>query len=195
MAPHRDRDQLSKEVPVLSGDAQDAVRRTQAGDGRAFGEVITAYERIVYTVALRMTGDRDEAQDVTQAVFVKAYRSIGDYDPRRRFFSWIYRITLNECIDQHRRKRPESQLDPEMVDPGETPEDRAERHERESIVQESLLKLTEDHREVIVLRHYLHRSYAEMSETLRLPESTVKSRLFEARQRLGTLLQARGIQS
>jgi len=179
----------------LSGDAPEAVRRAQAGDSRAFAEVIAAYERIVYTVALRMTGDRDEAEDVTQAVFVKTYRSIGDYDPRRRFFSWIYRITLNECIDQLRRKRPAAPLDPQMVDPGETPEDRAERQERESIVQEVMLKLTEEHREVIVLRHYLHRSYAEMSEALRLPESTVKSRLFEARQRLGSLLQQRGIHS
>jgi RNA polymerase sigma-70 factor (ECF subfamily) len=195
MALHRDHDQLSREVPVLSGDAPEAVRRAQAGDSRAFAEVIAAYERIVYTVALRMTGDRDEAEDVTQAVFVKTYRSIGDYDPRRRFFSWIYRITLNECIDQLRRKRPAAPLDPQMVDPGETPEDRAERQERESIVQEVMLKLTEEHREVIVLRHYLHRSYAEMSEALRLPESTVKSRLFEARQRLGSLLQQRGIHS
>ena len=179
----------------MSGDAQDAIRRSQAGDGRAFGEVVAVYERIVYTVALRMTGDRDEAQDLTQTVFVKAYRSLGEFDPRRRFFSWIYRITLNECIDALRKRRPEAPLDPEMVDPGETPDDRAERHERESLVQEMLLRLSEDHREVIVLRHYLQQSYAEMGEALRLPESTVKSRLFEARQRLGSLLRERGIQA
>ncbi len=171
----------------------DAVRRSQAGDGRAFGEVIAAYERIVYTVALRMTGDRDEARDLTQAVFVKVYRRLAEFDPRRRFFSWIYRITLNECIDRLRQRRPEGPLDPEMVDPGESPSDRTERHERENIVQEALLNLTEDHREVIVLRHYLQRSYAEMAEDLRLPESTVKSRLFEARQQLGHLLRRRGL--
>ena len=169
------------------------VLRCQAGEARAREELVTGYERIVYTLAYRMTGDREEARDITQAVFLKAFRGLGTFDPRRRFFSWIYRIAVNEVIDRLRSRRQEEALDESREDPADRPDVRAERREIAHAVQAALLELSEDDRQVLVLRHWLDRSLAEIGETLGIPDRTAKSRLFEARQRLGRILRRRGV--
>ena len=174
-------------------DENGLVRRCQSGDTRAFEDLVAAYERVIFTLALRMTGDREEARDITQIVFLKVYRGLPAFDARRRFFSWIYRIGINECIDRLRSRRPGETLDEQMQDPAASPEGDAMRREVAESVQAALLDLGEDDRQVLVLRHWLDRSYAEMSEALGVPETTVKSRLFEARQRLGRALKRRGV--
>lgn len=171
------------------------VTRCLAGDPRAFGELVAAYERVVYTLALRMTGNRETARDVTQQVFVKVHRGLASFDRRRRFFSWIYRIAVNECINERRSRRTHESLDERLVDPAPGQEEQAMRREVAEAVQAALQRLPESDREVLVLRHWLERSYAEISDALGLPESTVKSRLFEARQRLGRLLRTEGGQA
>jgi len=88
---------------------QAAVVRCLQGEARAFESIVDAYQRVLFNVALRMVNDRDDAQDVVQAAFVKAYEKLRTYDQRRKFFSWIYRITVNECLNHlARRRRPES---------------------------------------------------------------------------------------
>lgn len=168
--------------------------RCQAGEPRAWEDLVTLYERMVYTVALRMTGDREEARDVTQAVFLKVFRGLTTFDPRRRFFSWIYRIAVNESIDRRRSRRHEQALDESRVDPADRPDTHAERREIADSVQAALLELNEDDRQVLVLRHWLDRSHVEISEALGIPERTIKSRLHEARQRLGRILRRKGME-
>jgi RNA polymerase sigma-70 factor (ECF subfamily) len=174
-------------------DEGEVVRRSLAGDPRAREELVGIYERVVYTVAVRMTGDRDQARDITQTVFVKVFRALASFDPRRRFFSWIYRIAVHESIDWLRSRRHEELLDPSREDPGERPDERAERRERADQVQAALMEMGEDDRQLLVLRHWLDRSLAEIGETLGVPERTVKSRLFEARRRMGRILRRRGV--
>ena len=174
-------------------DERSLVLRCQAGEPRAHEELVTAYERIVYTLAFRMTGNREEARDITQAVFLKAFHGLDTFDPRRRFFSWIYRIAVNESIDRLRSRRQEEALDESREDPADRPDVRAERREIAHAVQAALLELSEDDRQVLVLRHWLDRSLAEIGETLGIPDRTAKSRLFEARQRLGRILRRRGV--
>jgi RNA polymerase sigma-70 factor (ECF subfamily) len=169
------------------------VLRCQAGDARASAELVSAYERVVYTLAYRMTGDREDARDVTQIVFLKAFRGLGAFDPRRRFFSWIYRIAINESIDRLRNRRPGEPLDEHHEDETDRPDIRAERREAADAVQRALLELSEDDRQVLVMRHWLDRSLAEIGESLGIPERTVKSRLFEARQRMGRRLRQWGV--
>jgi RNA polymerase sigma-70 factor, ECF subfamily len=178
---------------MAEADESALVLRCQAGEARACEELVTDYERIVYTVAYRMTGDREEARDVTQAVFLKAFRGLGTFDPRRRFFSWIYRIAVNEVIDRLRSRRQEEELDESREDPADRPDVRAERRDIAHAVQAALLELGEDDRQVLVLRHWLDRSLAEIGEALGIPDRTAKSRLFEARQRLGRILRRRGV--
>ena len=144
------------------------VRRCCNGDRRAFEALVVRYERPVYNAALRMLHDREEARDVAQTVFLKVYEHLGEYDPAHRFYSWIYRIALNESINTLQRRRPRAPL------------------------ASAIATLRDEYRAVIVLRHYLGCSYEDMASILGVPEKTVKSRLFSARQLLKTAMQARG---
>lgn len=170
---------------------QAAVVRCLQGEARAFGPIVDAYQRVLFNVALRMVNDRDDAQDVVQAAFVKAYEKLHTYDRRRKFFSWIYRITVNECLNHLARRRR-----PEPVDEGEyerSPDDALEQREVEAVIGAALLDLSVDNRGVIILRHFVHLSHREMSRVLEVPEKTVKSRLHTARKLLGELLAKRGV--
>lgn len=180
----------------LSQDRDDAalVKRSLAGEPAAFEALVSRHQRALFTVACRMLGNRDDASDALQASLLKAYQHLGSFDPRRRFFSWIYRIVVNECLNMLRARRPEDALNPEMPGPG-TPFDRMVDGERASRVQQALLALTPEARAVIVMRHFGELSYDEMADVLGVPSKTVKSRLYSARQRLGELLLGWGAES
>lgn len=163
------------------------VERTAAGEAAAFEVLVHRYERVLFSVALRMLGDYDDARDATQAAFVKAYRRIGGFDRRFRFFSWMYRILLNECLNTKRGRRLYEPLDPDLA-AGGGPLEALEAGERRRRVQRALMALPVEYREVVVLRHFAELSYDGIAATLGVPAKTVKSRLYTARQRLVELL-------
>lgn len=166
-----------------------AVRRCLDGDHAAFEAIVGRYQQVLFNVALRMLGDYEEARDAAQNTFVKAYEKLGTYDPQRRFFSWIYRILMNECLNL--RRRPAMHLLSEQIDEasaGGTAPDTVEAAERKRDVKHAILSLPPDYREVIVLRHFASLSYEEMSEAIGVPAKTVKSRLHSARQQLASEL-------
>lgn len=168
------------------------VRRCCDGDRRAFSTLVVRYEKPVYNAALRMLRNPEDARDVTQTVFLKAFEHLGDYDPKYRFYSWIYRIALNESINAlHRRTRLEP-VSGDEVDGAPGPEDVLDREQVGRGIEGALMALKPEYRSVIVLKHLLECSYGEMSEMLGLPEKTVKSRLFTARQLLRDALLANG---
>lgn len=171
------------------------VRRTLDGDTQAFGEVIEEYQTILFNVALRMTHDREDARDLVQTAFFKAYRGLHTWDPAHRFFSWIYRILINETLNLLRRRRPAEELDEGLPSHEPSPDTVAHRNQLEEQVGRALMMLTTEKREVIVLRHLQGQSYREMSETLGIPEKTVKSRLHDARRALGALLERQGVRA
>ena len=168
------------------------VRRGCNGDRRAFEALVVRYERPVYNAALRMLHDREEARDVAQTVFLKVYEHLGEYDPAHRFYSWIYRIALNESINTLQRRRPRASLDPDMAGDEPGPDDSVRQEQLEGGLARAIAALRDEYRAVIVLRHYLGCSYEDMASILGVPEKTVKSRLFSARQLLRTSMQARG---
>ena len=104
----------------VSQDAEDnvLVERCRNGDSAAFEPIVERYQRLLFTVALRMLGDHDEASDAAQNAFVKAYQKLDTFDQSRRFFSWIYRILLNECLNLRRDRHPHEQLTPELATVG-----------------------------------------------------------------------------
>jgi RNA polymerase sigma-70 factor (ECF subfamily) len=163
------------------------VRQTLTGQPEAFGTLITRYQKVMYTVALRMLGNPEDARDATQDAFVKAFQHLETFDTKHRFYSWMYRILVNECLNAARARRPEESLDADAQGAG-TPFDTALESERREHIQLALLHLTPEYRSVVVLRHFAGQSYGEIAETLSIPEKTVKSRLYSARQRLGELL-------
>lgn len=176
-------------------DDETLVQRCLLGDTEAFGELVSRYERPVFNVTLRMLRDRDEAQDATQNAFVKAWRNLGQYDRKRRFFSWIYRIAINEALNRSTRRKRTEPLGERLVDRGITPGESAERSERTDLVEQAVNQLSDTDREVIVLRHWLELSYDEIAEALHVPAKTVKSRLFAARARLGGILAGMGVEA
>ena len=131
--------------------------------------------------------------DATQAAFVKAYEKLHTFDFAHRFFSWIYRITLNEALSVVSRRRQVTDLDSHLPDSAAGPEQATSGKETGQIIQEVLTKLKPDHRVVVVLRHFEGLSYLEIGEVLGIPSKTVKSRLFTARQELRTALLDRGV--
>lgn len=168
------------------------VRDCQRGDREAMEALVRTFDRPVYHASFRMLGNRDDAADVTQTVFLKVFENIHRFDASYRLFSWVYRIAVNEAIDQlDRRKRdgPMPEAEPAAEDESQ---DRAAASQVSREVQAALMELQEDHRAVIVLRYFTECSYREIGEILRLPEKTVKSRLFTARQQLKCRLEQRG---
>jgi len=164
------------------------------GSNRAFETLVRKYERAVYNVALRMLGQPEDAEDVTQTVFVKAYEKLDTYDSAHQFFSWIYRIAINESINHSKRAKRIQEYESGMTPSLETAPDRSyDQGDLAEVVAGAIKELSIDYRIVIVLRHYHDFSYQEIAEILSVPEKTVKSRLFTARQRLKELLEARGI--
>jgi RNA polymerase sigma-70 factor, ECF subfamily len=172
---------------MADGDDTVQIALCLRGDASAFEPIVARHQKVLYNVAFRMLGDREDARDVTQAAFVKAWQHLASYDPSHRFFSWLYRIMVNESLNLIARRRRQVPLGSELPSP-ERADQLAEAGERTQRLRRALLALPRDSREVLVLRHFSELSYQEIAWTLGIPEKTVKSRLFTARQRLGELL-------
>ena len=174
-------------------DEAELVARSLEGDTRAYGRLIDAHQRVLYNLALRMVNDLEDAKDLTQIVFIKAYENLESFERGRKFFSWIYRIMVNESLNLIARRRSTEPLDEEMETSERGPDRIAESNEVSGIIQEALTELSSDYRQVILLRHFAQLSHEEMSELLEIPEKTVKSRLFTARRILAEILTKRGV--
>lgn len=173
---------------MVDGDERELVARCLGGDTSGFAPIVERYNRVLFSVALRMLADYEDARDATQNAFVKAFEHLDTYDPARKLFSWLYRILVNECLNLQRARHPGEPLDDETQSPLDDPLEAVAANETRDRVQLALQALPFDSRQVVVLRHFADLSYAEIGETLGIPEKTVKSRLFTARQRLAQLL-------
>lgn len=174
------------------------VSRLREGDRGAFEQLVECYERPMFKLAWRMLGNSTEAADATQNVFMKVYEHVGDYDPKYRLFSWIYRIAVNESLDRLSRRKHAGSNNDRVEDvslaSGERgPDEFVGSGQVHDLVQAALMELQEDHRAIIVLRHFSECRYREIAEILQIPEKTVKSRLYSARQELRNRLCARGV--
>ena len=179
-------------VLVKEYDDGTLVQRSLGGDRAAFEELVVRYQRPVYNAALRLLRDPEEARDVAQTTFLNVFEHLADYDPNYKFYSWIYRIAVNESINTLGKRKPLEEIDGEEVDNAPGPERQAESEQTRTAIEDALMKITPDLRSVVVLRHVMHLSYEDMAETLALPEKTVKSRLYSARQLLRTMLLQHG---
>ena len=154
------------------------------GDRRAMSQLVSQYQKPVFNAAYRILGNMDDAADATQTVFLKVFEHIGDYDQRFKFFSWVYRIAINESLNQVKKRRPQESLDDSQASPWQGPSEELESARLCQKVQDALMLLNEDYRTVVVLKHISGCSYQQIAGILQLPEKTVKSRLYSARQLL-----------
>ena len=164
-----------------------------SGDEHAFEILVVRYQGPIYNAVLRMVRDRDDASDLTQNAFLKAYQQLSRFDPQYKFFSWLYRIAINESLNFVKRSARQEPLDGDGVAGTADPERSMVSAEIGRHVQDALMKVSPDYRAVLVLRHFHDCSYEDMASILGIPEKTVKSRLFSARRQLKELLAAKGM--
>jgi RNA polymerase sigma-70 factor, ECF subfamily len=165
------------------------VERCLSGDAGAFEEILDRYGKPVYNAILRMGAEREEARDLSQQVFLKVYERLDTYDPSRKFFSWLYRVTINETINHLKAQRPFEPLSDTLAYEHASPEQEAENAEAEVVIQKALMALDIKYRLALIVRHFLDLSYDEAALVLSVPVKTVKSRLFTARQLLREILE------
>jgi RNA polymerase sigma-70 factor (ECF subfamily) len=173
-----------------------AMQRCRRGSKEAFELFVNKYMKQAYFIALGLVGNREDALDLSQEAFVRAYRNIKHVKPGCGFFPWFYQILKNLCVSHLRRRRyrQASSLDsddcPEVAAVADefSPEAVADRGEMKDRVWQAIGKLDDKHREVIILRHFQDMSYEQMAEALFCNIGTVTSRLYYARKRLKELL-------
>ena len=178
-------------VLVESDDDVQLLQRFRNGDREAFTELVIRYQKPIYNAAFWILRRGEDASDVTQTVFLKVVERLDDYDPQYKFFSWMYRIAINESLNLQRSRRHEDELDDDADYEGPqsaTPEHHLSQAERSRLLQHALMHMSTTDRTVLTMRHFSECSYLEIAQMLEIDEKTVKSRLFDARKRLGGLL-------
>jgi RNA polymerase sigma-70 factor (ECF subfamily) len=168
---------------------EDLVARSQGGDSESFNQLILRWERPIYALAYRTLGREEEARDVCQETFLRAYRSLGGFRGQAKFSSWLYRIALNLCRDFLRRERRAPMVQPpediDLLDlaaaaePSESIEDLVARKDLSRQVAEAMKRLPEEQRTAIVLKEYHGLTFQEIADLLGCPLSTVKTRLYQ----------------
>jgi RNA polymerase sigma-70 factor (ECF subfamily) len=178
------------------------VKRCQAGDSSAFNELVTRYRTKVFTMVYGMVQNEQDAWDLAQEGFLKAWRSIHRFKGQSSFYTWLYRIMTNVTIDSLRRKgiHGEAEFDdrisPDSVEPGSRttpssvplPYKKVEHNEIRQRIDQAIAKLSAEHRAVIVMKEIEDLQYSEIAEILECSIGTVMSRLFYARKKLQSLL-------
>lgn len=168
------------------------VQQVLSGKRKAFETLVERYQKTVFNVAFRATKNYDDSQDIAQAVFIKAFENLPNFNAAYKFFSWLYRIAVNESINYLNQRKHTKSIEDEFVSDEKTPDESHEENEVSNQIQDALLEMDVMYRIVIILKHFQYCSYKEISYILDIPEKTVKSRLFTARQLLKDILQRKG---
>jgi RNA polymerase sigma-70 factor (ECF subfamily) len=174
--------------------------RAKRGDREAFAELIEIYKDKIFQLAYRMVGNRQDAEDIAQETFLRVYANLHNYDDSYKFSTWIYRIATNLCIDRGRKKRPDFSLD-EEIESGQgmdwysrlssndkTPEEKLVTQELQETVQDAISHLAPKYRSIMILRYIEDLSLQEISDVLKLPVTTIKTRIHRGREALRSRL-------
>lgn len=172
------------------------LRRACKGDVQAFEELMQSHESRIYAIALRMMGNREDAQDCAQEAMVRIYRAMGSFKGQSALATWIYRITMNTCLDELRRRkaRKVTSLDSLVdtgwspTDTGDTPEEHGLRVEKQNALNQAIQSLPDDMRAAIILRDVKGYSYDEIASILDANVGTIKSRISRGREKLREIL-------
>lgn len=173
---------------MVEKDDHSIIKQVCQGNVDAFAHLVERYQRPVFNLAFNMTGSEEDAQDLTQEIFVKVYMNVNKVDPRYKFFSWLYRIAINETVNYARRRRSFVPLEEIHLAQSELHGEQARKKEMDFHLRNAILRLKPKHRLLIVLKYYVDLSYEQISGVTGIPERKVKSRLFEARQCLRNFL-------
>ncbi len=187
---------LVRPPPIDLDTDLEIVARCRDGDREAFADLVRRYQSKVLTLAARILNSRVEAEDIAQDIFVKVFQSLRDFRGASQFSTWLYRITVNDCLNHIRRRARQQQTlsareanDRGGASPASNPQRALEQKERRALVQAKLQALSPEHRSILLLRDIEGLSYEEIGDVLQLESGTVKSRLHRARTELKALLE------
>ena len=174
------------------GEIETLIQRCLQGDQLAWDAIVKQYRRKVFNVAYKFVGKQEEAEDLTQDIFLKVFKSLGTFDRRANFQTWLISVSRNLCIDHYRSVRQERQAIDHGVDPNELtssspepgPVAAIEQQDRVALLREALAALTAPLRTAVLMRDIQEMSYHEIALRLHLPEGTVKSRINRGRSEL-----------
>jgi len=181
---------------IVKRDDSELVKRAKKGDGKAYDELTLLYKEAVFSIIYRMVHNRQEAEDLTQEAFIKAYNSINSFNEEYAFSTWLFKIATNNCIDFFRKRKlktysmdqtiqyKDEEIQQEFADTEPTAEKEILSSEKSAIIRNAIDHLPEKYRTAIILRHHEERSYEEIADILSLPLGTVKARIFRAREML-----------
>lgn len=179
------------------------IERALQGDEQAYAEILKRYRGHLYSLIYKMVRNREEAEDLVQEAFIKAFRALGSFNENFAFSTWLYKIAVNNCIDYLRKKRlqtysydkpvsvKDSEVKRQYADPGLTPEKQLLSEEKSRIINQAIDSLPPKYRTVIILRHREEMAYEDIAQQLNLPLGTVKARIFRAREMLKKKLKGR----
>ena len=179
------------------------VEKTKLGERNAFAELVELYKDKIYNYLYRLTGSREDAEDLSQETFLRAYAKLDTFDLSLRFSPWLYRIAQNAAIDLMRKKRPTLQLDYSSTDDGASgewqiastcpgPDEQVSFQQFRLEIEDSIMALPINDRSLLLLRYTEELSYEDLARTLELPLTTVKTRLHRAREALRSYLIKQG---
>lgn len=180
---------------------KELIESAQSGNKEAFAVLVQQYSRNIYNLAYRMTGNREDAMDVTQEVLFRAYRALASFQPDKPFLPWVYRITWNICADRGRKtgRTPQEDSIDEMEEgaariPSSSPSPGTtyEHKELAEVLTKAIKELPEGYRELIVMFHVDGLSIKEISDVAGMKETVIKNRLYRGRQMLRKILEAGG---
>ena len=183
---------MSADQPSQTDDIDALIRRCLAGDQLAWEAIVRQYRRKVFNVAYKFVGKHDEAEDLTQDIFLKIFKSLETFDRRANFQTWLISVSRNLCIDHYRSVRKERETIDRDVDtselsaaaPGQSQIAALEQRDRVELLREALASLPKTLRTAVLMRDLQELSYHEIARELRLPEGTVKSRINRGRSEL-----------
>ena len=175
----------------------------KSGDIREFEKLVLLCEKRVYNLALRYANNESDAMDISQEVFLRVYRGLGNFKEESSITTWVYRITVNAAIDMVRKKErhiessltgygEDEEKEQDIIDTSHSPELEYDKIELRETMNSAIKMLSEEHQQVIIMRDINGMNYTEISEILNIEEGTVKSRLFRARSHLRTILTDKG---
>jgi RNA polymerase sigma-70 factor (ECF subfamily) len=172
---------------MIDSTDQNLVNQCLEGDSGAFELIIDKYQKAIFNVAFRMCNNYEDARDITQTVFIKSFEKLVSFNPKYKFFSWIYRMAVNESLNfVNQKNRFEKLSEDHAIETG--PDVAYEQMETIQYIENALLYLEPENRALIILKHFMDLSYQQIGYILDIPEKMVKSRLFTARQLLKNIL-------
>ncbi len=187
----------------MKKDDLELVRKARQGDSKAYDQLVVMYKDIVYSIVYRMVHNKQEAEDLTQEAFIKAYKSMASFNEDYAFSTWLFKIATNNCIDFFRKRKlktysmnqsvhyKDEEVQHEYADDEPTIESELVASERSRMITKAIDKLPEKYKVVIIMRHQKEYSYDQIAEELNLPLGTIKARIFRGREMLNKALRGK----